>query len=109
MPQLPRAGAAITQPFRLSQESFVANTAQAKKRARQAEVHRARNAAQRSLMRSRIKAVLKAIAAKDKDKARDTFRAATSYIDRMAGRGIIHKNTAARYKGRLNERLRALA
>jgi small subunit ribosomal protein S20 len=87
----------------------VANTAQAKKRARQAEVHRARNAAQRTLMRSRIKAVLKAVEAKDKDKAKDAYRAATSYIDRMAGRGMIHKNTAARYKGRLNERLRALA
>lgn len=87
----------------------MANTAQAKKRARQAEIHRARNAAQRTLMRSRIKAVLKAVAAKDKDKAKDAYRAAASYIDRMAGRGMIHKNAAARYKGRLNERLRALA
>lgn len=87
----------------------MANTAQAKKRARQSEVHRARNAAQRTLMRSRIKAVLKAVEAKDKDKAKDAYRAATSYIDRMAGHGMIHKNTAARYKGRLNERLRTLA
>jgi small subunit ribosomal protein S20 len=87
----------------------VANTAQAKKRARQAEVHRARNAAQRTLMRTRIKAVIKAVEGKDKDKAKDAYRAATSYIDRMVGRGLVHKNTAARYKGRLNQRLRALA
>jgi small subunit ribosomal protein S20 len=107
---MPRAQDAQERPISIkSQESFVANTAQAKKRARQADEHRTRNAAQRTLMRSRIKAVLKAVESKDKDKAKEAYRAATSYIDRMAGQGMIHRNTAARYKGRLNERVRALA
>lgn len=87
----------------------MANTAQAKKRARQAEVHRARNAGQRTELRSRIKKVRSAIAAKDKPAAQLAFREATSAIDRMAGKGLIHKNTAARYKSGLSQGLRALA
>jgi small subunit ribosomal protein S20 len=86
----------------------LANTAQAKKRARQAEAHRTRNVAQRSLLRSRIKGVRTAIAAKDKAAAQSAFREAAATIDRMAGKGILHKNAAARYKSALNQRLRAL-
>ena len=87
----------------------MANTAQAKKRARQAEVHRARNAGQRTELRTRIKKVRAAIAAKDKSAAQLAFRDAASVIDRMAGKGLIHKNTAARYKSSLNQGMRALA
>ena len=72
----------------------MANTAQAKKRARQAENHRARNVGQRTELRSRIKKVRSAIAAKDKPAAQLAFREAASVIDRMAGKGLIHKNTA---------------
>lgn len=64
----------------------MANTAQAKKRARQAETHRARNAGQRTLMRSQIKKVRTAIAAKDKAGAQQAFREAASVIDRMVGK-----------------------
>lgn len=87
----------------------MANTAQAKKRARQADVHRARNAGQRTELRSRIKKVRSAVAAKDKSAAQQAFREAASVIDRMAGRGLIHKNAAARYKSGLNQQLRTLA
>lgn len=87
----------------------MANTAQAKKRARQAEAHRARNAAQRSALRSSIKKVLKALEAKDKAAAQSAFHEAVAAIDRYAGKGMIHKNNAARHKSRLNERVRALA
>lgn len=86
----------------------MANTAQAKKRARQAEKHRAHNAARRSLMRTQVKKVLKAIEAKDKDGATTAYRSASSMIDRLAGKGLVHKNAAARYKSRLNERIRRL-
>ena len=86
----------------------MANTAQAKKRARQAEIHRARNVGQRTELRSRIKKVRAAIAAKDKPAAQQAFREAASVIDRLAGKGLVHKNTAARYKSGLNQRLRAL-
>jgi len=86
----------------------VANTAQAKKRARQAEAHRARNTAQRSALRTAIKKVQKALEAKDKTAAQSAFREACATIDRSAGKGLIHKNNAARHKSHLNARLRAL-
>ena len=87
----------------------MANTAQAKKRARQADVHRARNTAQRSALRTAIKKVSKALEGKDKAGAQQAFREAVAVIDKSAGKGLIHKNNAARHKSRLNERLRALA
>ena len=87
----------------------MANTAQAKKRARQAEKHRAHNAARRSLMRTEIKKVLKAVESKDKSAAQQAYRNASSIIDRLAGKGILHRNTADRYKSRLNGRVRTLA
>lgn len=87
----------------------MANTAQAKKRARQAEAHRARNTAQRSALRTAIKKVQKAVEAKDKSAAQLAFREAAAAIDRSAGKGLIHKNNAARHKSNLNKRVRALA
>jgi small subunit ribosomal protein S20 len=86
----------------------LANTAQAKKRARQAETHRARNAGQRTELRSQIKKVRTAIAAKDKTVAQQVFREAGSVIDRMVGKKLLHKNAAARYKSGLNQQLRTL-
>jgi small subunit ribosomal protein S20 len=85
----------------------LANTAQAKKRARQAEKHRQRNASQRSMLRTMIKKVLKATA-DGKEAAEAAYREAVPVLDRMAARGIIHKNKAARHKSRLNTRIRAL-
>jgi small subunit ribosomal protein S20 len=87
----------------------LANTAQAKKRARQADAHRARNNAQRSELRTHIKKAQKTIEAQDKQNAQQAYQEATAVIDRMTGKGLLHKNTAARYKSRLNTRLRALA
>jgi small subunit ribosomal protein S20 len=87
----------------------LANTAQAKKRARQAEKHREHNTTQRTLLRSSIKKVRAAIDAKNKAEAQTAFNAARSVIDKMSGKGIIHKNAAARYKSALNNGIRALA
>ena len=86
----------------------MANTKQARKRVVQAEKARQRNAAQRSEVRTHIKKVRKALAAGDKDGAQAAFKAAIPVIDRMAGKGIIHKNKAARFKSRLNGHIRAL-
>jgi small subunit ribosomal protein S20 len=86
----------------------LANSAQAKKRARQAEVHRQRNASQRSAMRTSIKALRKAIEAGDKEQAVAAFQSAVPVLDRMARKGLIHKNAAARSKSRLNDAVRAL-
>lgn len=94
--------------YRLA-EADMANTIQAKKRARQAQATRVENGAARSAMRTSIKKVLKAVQDKDAANATAAYRQAVSTIDRIAGRGVIHKNTAARYKSRLNTRVRALA
>lgn len=86
----------------------MANTVQAKKRARQAETHRERNTAQLSKVRTYIKSVLTAVNGKDKEKAQQAYRAASSVIDRAAGKGLLHKNVASRYKSRLNTKVRGL-
>ncbi|MCA1804233.1 MAG: 30S ribosomal protein S20 [Xanthomonadaceae bacterium] len=86
----------------------MANSAQARKRARQAEKHRQQNAGQRSLLRTRIKNVMKAAATGEAGSAQEAYKAAVPVIDAMAGKGLIHKNKAARHKSRLNQRLRSL-
>jgi small subunit ribosomal protein S20 len=87
----------------------VANTKQAKKRARQAENHRQHNASARSMLRTSIKRVLKALNEGKKPEAEAALKAAVPVIDSMARKGIIHKNKASRHKSRLNDRVRALA
>ncbi len=86
----------------------MANSAQARKRARQAETHRQRNAGQRSMMRTYMKNVVKAIAAGDKTAAEAAYKSAVPALDQMAGKGLIHKNKAARHKSRLNQAIRAM-
>ena len=87
----------------------MANTAQARKRARQAEKRRQHNASRRSMMRTYLKRVVYAIEAGDKDKAAAAYKEAAPLIDRAAGRGLIHKNKAARHKSRLNAQILAMA
>lgn len=87
----------------------MANSAQARKRARQSERRRMQNASQRSLFRTRIKQIVKAIEAGDKAAAEAAYTTAVPVIDRMAGKDIIHKNKAARHKSRLSARIRAMA
>jgi small subunit ribosomal protein S20 len=87
----------------------LANTASAKKRARQAVKARARNAGQRSMIRTTIKKVVKAVDAKDKTAAQTAFAEMVPVLDRYANRGMIHKNKAARHKSRLTARINALA
>ena len=86
----------------------MANTAQARKRARQAQKHRVHNASRRSLLRTRIKQVIKAIDSGDKTAAQSAMAAATPTIDRMVKTDIIHRNKANRHKSRLNARLKAM-
>jgi len=87
----------------------LANTKQAKKRAAQAEVRRTRNASQRSMVRTYIKKVIAAIETGNKEAANAAYLAAVPIIDRMADKGIMHKNKAARHKSRLNAQVKALA
>lgn len=87
----------------------MANIASAKKRARQAVKNRERNVAQRSMIRSTIKKVVKALDAKNKAAAETAYAEMVPIVDRYADRGQLHKNKAARHKSRLLERIRALA
>jgi small subunit ribosomal protein S20 len=87
----------------------MANTVQARKRARQALVQRAHNMAQRSELRTAIKKVRSAIAAGDKAAAAGVFQASMSVIDSIADKKIIHKNKAARHKSRLAQAIKAMA
>ncbi len=87
----------------------MANSPQARKRARQAVKRRAHNASLRSLVRTNIKKVDAALQTGDAEQARAAYANAVPVIDRMADKGIIHKNKAARHKSRLNARIRALS
>ena len=87
----------------------MANSPQARKRARQSEKRRSHNASLRSLVRTTIKRVVAAIQAGDAEQAQAAYTAAVPVIDRMADKGIIHKNKAARHKSRLNAQIKALA
>ncbi len=87
----------------------MANSSSAKKRARQAEKRRQHNASLRSMARTAIKKVVNAANAKDLEKAQAAYTAAVPVIDRMADKGLIHKNKAARHKSRLNAKVKALA
>ena len=86
----------------------MANTASAKKRARQATVRRTSNVGNRSMMRTYIKRVYYAIDAGDKSAAEVAYKEACPIIDRMSGKGLIHANKAARHKSRMNTNIRAM-
>ncbi len=87
----------------------MANTAQARKRARQAIKLNAHNSALRSMMRTAIKRVRQAIEAGDKQIAGEVLRNTTSVLDRVADKQIIHKNKASRHKSRLSAAVKAMA
>lgn len=87
----------------------MANSAQARKRARQAVAQRMHNMSQRSALRTAIKKVRKAIEAGDKAAAQSVFQASMSIIDRIADKNIVHKNKAARHKSRLSAAIKSMA
>ena len=87
----------------------MANIKSARKRARQNVSRNQLKSAQRSELRTAIKKVRKAVAAGDKAAATTVFQASQSVIDGFAGKKIIHRNTASRYKSRLAAAVRAMA
>ena len=87
----------------------MANTAQARKRARQSVALNKHNSSLRSMLRTAIKRVRTAIETGDKSAAADILQKATSVIDRVADKNISHKNKAARHKSRLSAAVKALA
>ena len=87
----------------------MANSAQARKRARQADKQRGQNASLRSELRTAIKKVVKAIEVGDKAAAQVVFSESTSIVDSIAEKKIIHKNKASRHKSRLSAAIKAMA
>ena len=87
----------------------MANSPSARKRAKTQEKRRQHNASQRSMVRTYIKKVIAAIATGDAAAASTAYATAVPVIDRMADKGLIHKNKAARHKSRLNAKIKALA
>lgn len=87
----------------------MANTAQARKRARQSEVRRTHNVELRTKLRTFIKKVVTAIGSGNKTEAKNAYQAAQPVIDKMSQKGIIHKNKAARHKSRLSQQIKKMA
>ena len=87
----------------------MANSKQARKRARQAEKRRVLKSSQRCMVRTYIKHVIKAINTGDHAKSMEAFHAMQPVIDRIADKDVLSKKKAARLKSRLNKRIKALA
>ena len=85
------------------------NIASAKKRAKQSLVRNARNTARKSALRTALKKVLIALESKDIEAAKGFLRDAESKVARARGKGVMHRNTAARTIGRLATRVAAAA
>ena len=86
----------------------MANIKSAIKRARQSETRRQHNASRRSMMRTYIKKTIKAITDGDKTAATAEFKVMEKTLDKLATKGLIHKNKAARHKSRLATKIKAL-
>jgi small subunit ribosomal protein S20 len=84
-------------------------TKSALKANRQNIARREQNRQMRSRLRTALKAIRASLDAKDVDAAKTALSQTVSLVDRMASKGIIHKNTAGRYKSRLTARLKATA
>jgi small subunit ribosomal protein S20 len=86
----------------------VAHSLSAKKRIRQAIKRRARNRYRKDLIKDQVKAFGVALGAGNVKKATEEMRKTASRLDKVAAKGTIHKNTAARKRSRLQRRLNAL-
>ena len=84
----------------------MANTAQARKRARQSLVRRGRNVALKSKLRTHVKNTVKAIASGDKSLASESYKIAVPVIDSSVAKGIIHKNKAANQKSKISKHIK---
>ncbi len=87
----------------------MANSPQARKRAQQNENRRKHNASLRSMVRTYLKKTYAAIESCEAEAAQAAYNAVVPVLDRIADKGIIHKNKAARHKSRLNAQVKALA
>ncbi len=87
----------------------MANHFSALKRARQTETRTTANRANKSRLRTALRGLREAIAKGDKEAAKTGYRSTVSVLDKAVQKGVVHKNTASRYKARLNARVKAVA
>ena len=87
----------------------MANHASALKRTRQTETKTTANKANKSRVRTALRGLRSALAEGDASKLDTTFRETVSALDKSVQKGILHKNTASRYKSRLASRVKAVA
>ena len=87
----------------------MANHVSSLKRARQTVTRTAINRSNKSKLRGALRLMRESLAAGDAKAAVVAYRATVSVLDKSVQKGVLHKNTASRYKGRLNARLKALA
>ncbi len=87
----------------------MANHVSALKRARQTVTRTEVNRSNRSQVRTSLRALREALAKGDAQSAQEQYRATVSTLDKGVNKGVLHSNTASRYKSRLNARLKALS
>lgn len=87
----------------------MANHVSSLKRARQTITRTVVNRANKSKLRGSLRAMREALTGGNAEGAAQQYRVTVSVLDRSVQKGILHKNTASRYKGRLNARLKILA
>lgn len=87
----------------------MANHVSALKRARQTETKTTANKANKSRVRTALRSLRSALTEGDKTKLDTTFRETVSALDKSVQKGVLHKNTASRYKSRLAARVKAAA
>ena len=83
----------------------MANHFSALKRARQTEKRTAANRANKSRLRTALRKFRTAVSGGDREQAQTAFRSTVSVLDKAVQKGVLHKNTASRYKSRLSARL----
>jgi small subunit ribosomal protein S20 len=86
----------------------MANHFSALKRARQTTKRTARNRAKASQLRTALRSLRESLEKGDKTAAGDTYKQTVSALDKAIQKGVLHQNTASRYKSRLSARLKAL-
>jgi small subunit ribosomal protein S20 len=86
----------------------MANHVSSLKRARQTVVKTAVNRANKSKLRGILRTLREAIAKGDAKIVTEQYRATVSILDKSVQKGVLHKNTASRYKSRLNARVKAV-
>jgi small subunit ribosomal protein S20 len=89
-------------------EPPMANHVSALKRARQTEKRTAVNRANKTQVRTSLRALREALQKGDAKAANEQYKATVSAIDKSVQKGVLHQNTASRYKSRLNARVKAV-